>query len=209
MNYSISYGFDGAFDKKVKYNKVIPYSIMPNTKYEEGSMYYNDRENLIFKVLSVQYNKGLLNNAYVRSDEGNYSLICTVLDYYTDFLLLKDNNELYKNNIINNNKSYTGAEIFYWFFMNDITSDNVVYKGFWKYIDRYSKYRINDYNKYFLFANVDKYGNYVSCNITKDNSDKIRHRKTISREYKIINDNFMKHQVEKDKKNLRNKTHKV
>lgn len=206
MNYSIRYSYDGNLERKIKNGKFIPYTIFPGTKYKEGKWYYNDRENLIFKVISTAYNsKSELENIIVKSEECNYSLLCTDLDFYTDYMLIKDKNNIASQYIINNNKSYTGAEIVYWFFINNINASMTKYKGFWKYIDKYSRYRINDYNKYFLVSNVDKNGNNVSCCMIKDNSSIIRHRKTLKREYKIINDNFMKNQVEKDRNRIKNK----
>ena len=211
MNYLISYNstYNGILDNRIKREKIIPYGIFPNTKYRSGKWYYNSNENMIFKVITPSYsNTGELESIYIKSDDGYYSLICTPLNFYTDYILVKDSGSLYEDCIINNNKSYSGAEIIYWFYMNDITFEDNKYNGFWKYIDRYSMYKINDYGKYFLYMNTDKLGDH--CSIVKDNSITDRHRKVIKRDYKVVNDKFMKDMVKRDKKreNEKIKAHK-
>ena len=102
-------------------------------------------------------------------EDGNYGLICTDLELYKDYRLDKDHNNLHTVDIINSGKIYTGAEIIYWFFMNNINCFDPKYKGFWKFIDTYSQHRISDYNKYKIVADLNGKGYYTNCRIIRVN----------------------------------------
>ena len=54
---------------------------------------------------------------------------------------------VYKDNIVNSDKFYSGAEIVYWFFMNNINCSNEKYNGFWKYVDTHSAHRAPIFKK--------------------------------------------------------------
>lgn len=63
--------------------------------------------------------------------------------------LLHDYDDIYKDNIINNHKSYTGAEIKYWFTLNYDKS----YEKFSKYLNQHGKMFLNDNRRYKVTIN--------------------------------------------------------
>lgn len=163
----IVYSNNPRMEEKIRNNHFIPYKVNRSIKYEANRTYYSDYWNQYFKVLSVKYNKqGVLDNAEVFWEDKNYGLICTDLCEY-DLRLDRDYEKIYKHDIINSGKSYTGAQIVYWFFMNNINCFNRKYKGFWKFIDNFSAYRLNDYNKYIISGDINENGIYINCKITR------------------------------------------
>lgn len=164
----IYYSNDKRLIEKCKRSKIIPYRVTPRVKYEVNRWYYNDYWRQCFTVLSVSYDiDGFLKEVYIKWDDGNYGLICTDLDI-NDLRLERDHKGIYKQNIINSDKIYTGAEIVYWFFINGINCFNKKYFGFWKFIDTYSAHRISDYTKYKIVAIYDEENDkYNECKIIK------------------------------------------
>lgn len=164
----IFYSGNKRFMDKIRKEKIIPYRVTPRVKYEANKWYYNDYWRQCFKIISVGYtNAGFLDEAYIKWDDGNYGLICTDLDI-CDFRLEKDRNKIYKDNIVNSDKFYSGAEIVYWFFMNNINCSNEKYNGFWKYVDTHSAHRLSDTTRYKVKAIYDeKTDTYKECKIIK------------------------------------------
>ena len=164
----IFYTTSDQMENKIRNNHFIPYRVNRYTKYEVNRWYYSDYWNQCFKILSVKYdNYGNLDNAYIYWEDKNYGLICTDL-CEQDLKLEKDYDELYKRDIINSDRIYTGAQIVYWFYMNNITCFDKKYKGFWKFIDTYSAHRINDFAKYKISGELNEKGIYINCRISKE-----------------------------------------
>jgi len=164
----VCYTNDQKMIDKLRKDKLIPYRINPRVKYEVNRWYYSDYWRQCFKVSSVAYDKmGNLVEAYIRWDDGYYGLICTDLDIH-DLRIEKDYKEIHNKDIINSDTIYTGAEIVYWFFINNINCYNKKYFGFWKFIDNSSAHRLSDYNKYKISAIYDKEKDiYKDCRITR------------------------------------------
>ena len=75
-------------------------------------------------------------------------------DYFESYELLHDYSNIYKENIVNNEKSYTGAEIKYWFALNH----DKKYDKFGKFLDSRSKHCLSDKLKYKV--TIDKNNKY-------------------------------------------------
>lgn len=160
-------------DTKLRIRHLIPYRTDRNTTYETNRVYYNNYWGMTFQVLEVDYMKdGSLNQATVRWDDGCYGLICTEISPAEDYIIVKDYKELWKvPDIINTGEAYTGAEIAYWFYINDIDPFTSKYRGFWNWVDCYSKHRIQDKDLYRVYAVEDKSGAYKRCRIAKAKND--------------------------------------
>ena len=172
MRNVIVYSFDNSLEKLIKRKKIIPYQVNPGDKLLRGKWYYDIYYSSLFKVLEVKYKPGgILDYAITKSDEGYSNYISTQLTPYEDYIIDYDRNGLAEEVIINSEKSYTGAEIRYWFFMNDINCFDPKYKLFWTYVDTYSKNKVSDKQKYFLYA-VLKNNVYSHCRVIKDNGRK-------------------------------------
>ena len=167
MNRSICYTMSNKIENRIRSKHLIPYHVNPSIKYEVGNVYYSDYWGDTFKVLSVHYDRyNILQNAYIKWYDGNYGLICTDLDV-SDYLFTKDTNNVYNTDIINAGRSFTGAEIIYWFYMNNITSMDAKYFGFWKYIDSSSSLRISDTARYFIVGVLLPTDIYVNCKLIR------------------------------------------
>ena len=188
MNSKIVYTNNGSLEKQIRSKKIIPYMIYPNEKYRMNKWYYSFYYNIIYKVLEYHYNEdGSLDNAYIMSDDNNYSYTTTELCPDEDFSVSRDRRGIYKMDIINNPESFTGAEIIYWFFINNIDGFNKKYRGFWKYVDRYSLDRVSDRDRYFITGKLIG-SRYVDCRVTKDISKEV-YKKSVSDKINSRKDN--------------------
>lgn len=204
MNSKIMYTNNGNLEKQIKTKKIIPYMVYPNEGYKKGKWYYSLFFNTIFKVLEANYSNGELESAYTVSDDGNKSVICTDLDFQEDYSISRDRRGIYKMDIINYPESFTGAEIVYWFFINNITSFDKKYENFWKYVDRYSLDRVLDRERYFLKAKF--IGNkYVDCEVIKDISKAHYDKNIVDKIHRPDNNNYMADLKHKDLNRMKDK----
>ena len=171
MMSKVIYSPNGILEREINRKHIIPYRVNRYIKYEVNKWYYSSYWRQCFRVLSVKYNSnGILEDAYIQWDDYNYGLICTDL-CDQDYKMEKDFYDIYNKDIINSDKSYTGAQIVYWFYMNNIDCFNRKYRGFWKFIDNTSKHRLNDFSRYKLCATVNEQtGFYNNCKIIKEKS---------------------------------------
>ena len=83
--------------------------------------------------------------------------------------LIADSNNIKKlNNIINNKRSYSGAEIKFWFYINRDKVNNQNYKDFFSYLNRSSLSVISDDKWYYVVAEKAKSGKYTNCKLQID-----------------------------------------
>ena len=198
MRNIIVYSYDNSLERLIKRKRIIPYQVNPGDKFIKGKWYYDTYYNSLFKVTEVRYNAGnILDYAITKSDEGYSSYITTPLSPYEDYIIDFDTKDIATMNIINSERSFTGAEIRYWFFMNDINCFDPKYKYFWTYVDTYSNNKVADKQKYFLYAGL-KNNVYTKCRVIKD-INKSKRQLTIE-EIQAINE-YMKEQKEKDMHN--------
>lgn len=199
MRNVIVYSFDNSLEKLIKRKQLIPYQVNPGDKFIKGKWYYDSYYRSLFKIIDVKYKAGnILDHAITRSEEGYSSYIVTPLTPYEDYIIDFDTKNIAEENIINSEKSYTGAEIRYWFFINNITCFDPKYRYFWTYVDTYSNNKVADKQKYFLYAGL-KNGVYTHCRVIKDCN---KSNKPSAKEIKLIND-FMAEQKIKDLHNTR------
>ncbi len=198
MRNVIVYSHDNSLERLIKRKRIIPYQINPGDKFIKGKWYYDTYYNSLFKVTEVKYNSGnILDYAITKSDEGYSSYITSPLSPYEDYIIDFDTKDIATMNIINSERSFTGAEIRYWFFMNDINCFDPKYKYFWTYVDTYSNNKVADKQKYFLYAGL-KNNVYTKCRVIKD-INRTKRQLTIE-EIQTINE-YMKEQKEKDMHN--------
>jgi hypothetical protein len=199
MRNVIVYSFDNSLEKLIKRKRIIPYQVNPGDRFMKGKWYYDMFFGSLFKVIDVKYKSGnILEYAITKSDEGYSSYISTPLSPYEDYIIDHDINNIAEQDIINTEKSYTGAEIRYWFFINNITCFDPKYRYFWAYVDTYSNNRVSDKQKYFLYAAI-RNGVYTHCRVVKDCS---KNKKLTQKDIDDINE-FMKEQKSKDMYNVK------
>lgn len=169
MNKNIIYARSYSLDEKIREQHFIPYRVKGD-HYIRGKRYYNGYWDMCFRVFEVKYDKETneLEHIYVKADDNTYHLLTFDLDA-CDFVLKEDFKKLYNKRIINSEEVYTGAEIVYWFYINNIDCFNKKYKGFWKFVDSNSRFRISDNTRYRISGDYDKeLGKYVNCKIKRD-----------------------------------------
>ena len=141
-------------EEYIKSSRYIPRKIRKNEHLKIYHRYwlndYNDAAKVddIFTENHIEYYSIKYNNMY-----GCISNPVSVDTYE----LLYNKNEIEKINIINSSKSYTGAEIKYWFWMNNIDiSINSKYSGFWSFLNQNSSNILIDNKYYFVSYNKNR-----------------------------------------------------
>lgn len=162
---NILYSDSRILERKIKRNHYIPYRMKKGEKYQEKKKYFNYYWDMCFKVIYITHDNSM-DSYCVKADNSTYHLLSSDPDVY-DYLLIKDENEIYNQNIINSNKSFTGAEIIYWFYVNNIDLNSKKYCGFSSYLINESNFKLSDTNRYKVIAKTDKNDNYINCMIKK------------------------------------------
>lgn len=168
MSNIIFYNDSKVLDHKIRKAHYIPYHIRKRERYKEKQRYYNYYWDMCYKVIHInnyECNNRFL-SVYIKADDNTFHLLATELDAY-DYLLLKDNEEIYKKDIINSDYTYRGAEIVYWFYVNDINLNSKKYLGFRKFVDNNSNFRISDVNRYIITADINNKENFINCKIKR------------------------------------------
>lgn len=170
------YDIDNSIDTFIKKRHMIPYAIeSTDTRLQTNKNYYIGYHRMVMNVKNVEYAEdGSLDWCYVKWSDGFYGNFCSNLDLYADYIMEYDDDGIYKEvDIVNKDTIYTGAEIKYWFYINDITVLNHRYAGFMSFFDPKSKHKINPYLKYRLVADIDEDGSYINCKMIKIITNKI------------------------------------
>jgi hypothetical protein len=198
MRNDIIYTRTENLERMIRSKKIIPYQIRPNDKYIKGKWYYNFEFGEIFKVLEVEYIHGVvLDHVCTKSLDNHYSYLCTDLST-EDYQIAFDSNEIYKQNIFEEKRTYTGAEIRYWFFMNNIHGFDKKYSVFWDYVDTFSKRRLKDTSRYIIKSKIEN-GIYTEAKIIKipeKNKECTKNDKNYIKFMKDLKDQNMKSMME-------------
>ena len=148
--------------KYARKKKFIIRRIKDNEHLKNYKRYWDNSSEMCFKVHQV----------YTVQDNEYYSvrfsgLLFSELCYPADvtYELKPDVNNIAKRtNIINSRRSYTGAEIKYWFMIRQIDLNSEKYEGFVSFLDPTSKSVISDDKYYFINAKL-KNNIYSDCKI--------------------------------------------
>lgn len=135
-------------EKIVQETKLIPRKIY----YEEKLKLYHKYFIPIYgsEVIKVENISTIYETEYYFIRYGNKMNGCLSYPIYRNsYELLHNDNNIGDSEIINSNIAYSGAEIKFWFFINNIDFDKEEYKGFYSYIDPKNIKSIYD-NKYYL-----------------------------------------------------------
>lgn len=168
MQSRIWYTDSGRLEKMVKEKNAIPHKIFQGEKLIRNHHYYDFMYNKIYRVISADYNKdGEFEGAYIKNDDGTYAWIADLPNPFYDYYITFDKIKLWKKEIINTNKAYSGAEIRYWFYRNDVDIFNKQYAVFWKYISQSGDDAIDDRFFYTLYGKKNKKGVYTECQVNR------------------------------------------
>lgn len=164
--------YSNGLDRYVRENYNIPYRLHSKARYRNKCWYWIEHERDVFKVTEVLYDfrdkTPVLDHVILKSSNGYVSWICTDLTTY-DFFIERDIHDIRNQKIINSNKSFSGGEIEYWFFINKISLTCNKYKNFAKYLDPKSCYKIEPLKYYYICARENK-GTYKNIEFIIDSS---------------------------------------
>lgn len=153
--------------KDNKRSRYIPKRLPKDSKLFKYHKYWHSMYCNCFKVQDIY---SIEDNEYysVRYNDSLFAeLPYPVNDLYE---LIPDRRNIYSiRNLVDSKKSYTGAEIRYWFWTRNIDLENSKYKGFASFLDINSKSTISDNKFYFIAAKlVDE--KYIKCRLIVDES---------------------------------------
>ena len=100
-----------------------------------------------------------VNSVYDASFEDikKFEKFMTYLQVKTWRLCRENKERIEKVDLINSEKSYTGAEIKYWFLMNNIDLESgSQYAGFWSFLNPCSKNLLIDNKFYYVSYNIER-----------------------------------------------------
>lgn len=137
-------------EEYIKANKVIPRKIREGEHLKLYHKYWIDWYDDILKVLDIYY----IDSAeyYVTRDTQKlHGCITYPIDHNNTYEMLHNKYNIEEKNIINDNISYSGADIKYWFSVNDINlATGEKYSGFWSFLSYGSKNYLMDSKYYFV-----------------------------------------------------------
>ena len=136
-------------DISTRYN---PTKFRENEKLKLYHKYWIPEFGGTIKVQEIEYINGV--PYYFIKFSKNMSANITYPCNYTEmYELLHNYDNIEKENIINSSKSYSGAEIKFWFIVNKIDFDDPQYRGFWSFLDDTSMSVVADNKYYFVKYN--------------------------------------------------------
>ena len=127
----------------------IPRKLKDNEKLKVGHRYWLPYYNGIIKISDIS-NIESTSYYFLTFDNKFNAAIPFPLEVRGGFELLYNFDHIDKKNIINDNNSYTGAEIKFWFIKNNINLFKGKYAGFWSYLDPRGNNTLIDNKKYYI-----------------------------------------------------------
>ena len=149
----------------IRRNKYIPRKIRENEHLKLYHKYWLEDYDDVIKIDEIfEVNKTKYYTIKYKTMTGCISDPVSKLTYE----LLHNKENLEKLNIINSDISYTGAEIKYWFIINNINIESgSKYSGFWSFLNPASKNLLIDNKFYFVSYNSNR---KQKCQIILDKS---------------------------------------
>lgn len=140
-------------EQYIRSSKLVPRKIRDAEHLKLFHRYWISSFNDIIKVEDIFVTGG--SEYYtIRYNPRMYACISYPLLSDSCYELLHNKENIENNKLINGNISYTGAEIKYWFILNNIDFDNNKFSGFWSFLNPDSDNLLID-NKYY-FVSYDK-----------------------------------------------------
>lgn len=144
--------YSEALEEEIIDTHYIPRKFKPNEKLKLYHKYWIPEFGGTIKVQEIEYINGV--PYYFIKFSKNMSANITYPVMYSEmYELLHNYDNIEKENIINSSKSYSGAEIKFWFIVNKIDFDDPFYKGFWSFLDDTSMSVVADNKYYFVKYN--------------------------------------------------------
>lgn len=144
--------YSESLEEEIINTHYIPRKFRDNEKLKLYHKYWIPEFDGVVKVHEIEYIDGVPYYfiKFNRNMSANITYPVTFNDMYE---LLHNYDNIEKENIINSSKSYSGAEIKYWFVANKIDFEDPLYKGFWSFLDDNSMSVVADNKYYFVKYN--------------------------------------------------------
>ena len=141
-------------EEYIRKNKYIPRKVRDNEHLKLYHRYWLEDYNEVVKVDDIFIVRCV--EYYSIRCKSMVSCISAPVPKYT-YELLHNKEGIEKVDLINSEKSYTGAEIKYWFLMNNIDLESgSQYAGFWSFLNPCSKNLLIDNKFYYVSYNTER-----------------------------------------------------
>ena len=141
-------------EEYIRKNKYIPRKVRDNEHLKLYHRYWLEDYNEVVKVDDIFIVRCV--EYYSIRCKSMVSCIPAPVPKYT-YELLHNKERIEKVDLINSEKSYTGAEIKYWFLMNNIDLEfGSQYSGFWSFLNPCSKNLLIDNKFYYVSYNTER-----------------------------------------------------
>ena len=144
--------YSESLEEEVIKTKYIPRKFKVNEKLKLYHKYWIPEYGGTVKVSDIEIINGI-SYYFIKFDKNMSANITYPVTYSDMYELLHNYDNIEKQDIINSSKSYSGAEIKFWFVVNKIDLDNPKYKGFWSFLDDNSMSVVADNKYYFVKYN--------------------------------------------------------
>ena len=141
-------------EEYIRKNKYIPRKVRDNEHLKLYHRYWLEDYNEVVKVDDIFITRYV--EYYSIRYKSMVSCIPAPVPKYT-YELLHNKEHIEKVDLINSEKSYTGAEIKYWFLMNNIDLESgSQYSGFWSFLNPCSNNLLIDNKFYYVSYNIER-----------------------------------------------------
>lgn len=141
-------------EEYIRKNKYIPRKVRDNEHLKLYHRYWLEDYNDVVKVDDIFITRSV--EYYSIRCKSMAGCIPAPVPNYT-YELLHNKGRIEKVDLINSKKSYTGAEIKYWFLMNNIDLEfGSQYAGFWSFLNPCSKNLLIDNKFYYVSFNIKR-----------------------------------------------------
>ena len=141
-------------EEYIRKNKYIPRKVRDSGRLKLYHRYWLEDYNEVVKVDDIFIVRCV--EYYSIRCKSMVSCIPAPVPKYT-YELLHNKEGIEKVDLINSEKSYTGAEIKYWFLMNNIYLEfGSQYAGFWSFLNPCSKTLLIDNRFYYVSYNIER-----------------------------------------------------
>lgn len=144
--------YSEALEEEIIKTRYIPRRIKKNERLKVFHKYWMPEFGGTVKVNEIEYYNGTA-YYFLRFAKNMMANITHPVEQENVYELLHNYDEIEKDNIINSSKSYSGAEIKFWFIVNKIDFSNPLYEGFLSFVNDKSLNVVSDNKFYFVKYN--------------------------------------------------------
>lgn len=144
--------YSEALEEEIIKTRYIPRRIKKNEKLKVFHKYWMPEFGGTVKVNNIEYYDGIT-YYFLRFAKNMMANISHPIGSENVYELLHNYDEIENDNIINSSKSYSGAEIKFWFIANKIDFSNPLYEGFLSFLQDESLNVVSDNKFYFVKYN--------------------------------------------------------